>query len=428
MPPKAAADTVQNQLARLARRGGAVSAALGIVLALPIAGFVMRAALLESERAHGRDLGALLVSACTAPVAFDDAALVRETVEELAPSLGNVVLVRVSNASGKTLGAWNKPGASGSSIAQSQPIFGQDHARMIGRVDIGLATDRVNAAVQQLWLYLGMIAVLSLTLSMSTALVMGRDLAEKSRLEGELSVAHTLQTSLSPDDVRLPGLELAAAMLPASEVGGDYYDLMATSEGGWLCIGDAVGHGLPAGLLMLMLQSGIGALLRERPDLRPRDVIRTINSLVFDNTQRLRDNRYATLVVARYAQSGLLEFAGGHLDFVLYRAADGTTRMVPTPGSFVGLEEQLEPADIEESTLALETGDVLLMYTDGVTEAKSAGGELFGPERLASTLASVASRPVLEIRDHVLAEAQRFMKTQADDMTLIVLRYSGAPA
>lgn len=201
---------------------------------------------------------------------------------------------------------------------------------------------------------------------------------------------------------------------------------MATPDGGWLCIGDAVGHGLPAGLLMLMLQSGIGALLRERPDIRPRDVIRTMNSLVFDNAQRLGDDRYATLVVARYAQSGQLEFAGGHVDFVLYRASQGCAGILPTPGSFVGLEPRLDAHDIEESTLGLEPGDVLLMYTDGITEAASATGELFGPERLASVLTSVASRPVTEIRDHVLEQAQRFMATQADDMTLIVLRYSGA--
>jgi serine phosphatase RsbU (regulator of sigma subunit) len=254
-----------------------------------------------------------------------------------------------------------------------------------------------------------------------------RDVADKSRMESELSVARIIQTSLIPRDVNLVDLDIAACMLPATEVGGDYYDLIPTPDGGWICIGDVVGHGLTAGLSMVMLQSGISALLRERPEMRPRDVIRTVNAMFFENARRLGKSRYATLVVARYTKPGRLDFAGGHVDFLLKRNAESAARFVPTPGSFVGLEERLEASAIEESALELQPDDLLVMYTDGLTEARNAEGALYGGARLALALDTGPQSSVAQIRDHLIADVRRFTSQQSDDISLIVLRHrSGA--
>jgi hypothetical protein len=415
---------------QLARRGGAFSAALGVVLALPIAGFVMRGALLDAETAHGNDVAGLLVSECTAAVALDDRELVQETLHELAPSLADLSWVRVLGAHDSVLGQWTRANPRGAVTHYLGEIHGTgpDSARIIGRVELAFSTERSGAALRRLWLYLGLIALASLGLSVGTALVVGRDMAHKARLESELQVARSIQTSLVPSDPRLANLEIAACMLPATEVGGDYYDVVATPDGGWICIGDAVGHGLPAGLLMVMLQSGIGTLLRERPDIRPREVIRTLNAMVFENTRRLGEPRYATLVAVRYAVSGRLDFAGGHLDLLLRRKSEQAARFVATPGSFVGLEEQLEVQAIEESSLELEPDDLLVLYTDGLTEARNADGVMYGSDRLARALDSVSAAPVAQVRDHLVAEVRRFMRRQDDDISLVVMRYRAVEA
>ena len=93
-----------------------------------------------------------------------------------------------------------------------------------------------------------------------------RQVAERERLEKEMEIAARIQTSILPRDVSVAGLEIAAAMQPATEVGGDYYDVVPVDDGCWLGIGDVAGHGLGTGLVMLMMQSGIGALARKLPD------------------------------------------------------------------------------------------------------------------------------------------------------------------
>src|SRR5205814_8144437 len=103
--------------------------------------------------------------------------------------------------------------------------------------------------------------------------------AEQQFLEGEMAVARRIQTSMLPRTLNARGLEVSARTLAAEEVGGDYYDVLPTADGAWIGIGDVAGHGLPAGIIMLTIQSAIAALTQDRPDAAPKQILAPANRL-----------------------------------------------------------------------------------------------------------------------------------------------------
>ncbi len=254
-----------------------------------------------------------------------------------------------------------------------------------------------------------------------------REKAEKQRLEQELSIATRIQTSILPRDLAVQGLEIAATMLPATEVGGDYYDVLPTAQGCWIGIGDVAGHGLRPGLVMMMLQSVVAALVRSQPEAAPRDVLRVVNAVLYDNVrERLQQDEHATLSLIRYQRDGRLLFAGAHEDMLVLRAANGRVELVPTLGTWVGATRDIEEAT-QDSEYQLSDGDVLLLYTDGVIEAANAAGQQFGIERLARELERAGAGSPAQIRDQICASVTAFMHQQHDDIALLVARYR-APA
>jgi sigma-B regulation protein RsbU (phosphoserine phosphatase) len=251
------------------------------------------------------------------------------------------------------------------------------------------------------------------------------DLAQKERLENELEIARRLQLSILPRDLDAPGLKIAAAMRPAGEVGGDYYDLLPAPGGCWIGVGDVAGHGLSAGVVMLMVQSIVSALARERGDARPSEVVTRLNEVLHDNIRhRLENDEHVTFSLLRFEEGGRVSFAGAHEDIVVWRAKDRRCELIATPGTWLGAVASIE-RHTPDSELSLSVGDVMVLYTDGVTEALSAGGELFGMERLCQAVSGAANDepPVETIRDRVLAAVEAFSPEQRDDVTLLVIRY-----
>jgi DNA-binding LacI/PurR family transcriptional regulator/serine phosphatase RsbU (regulator of sigma subunit) len=250
-----------------------------------------------------------------------------------------------------------------------------------------------------------------------------REKAEKQRLEQELSIATRIQTSILPRDLQVRGLEIAATMLPATEVGGDYYDVLPTEQGCWIGIGDVAGHGLRPGLVMMMLQSVVAALVRSAPQATPRELLGVVNSVLYHNVrERLQQDEHATLSLIRYRDTGELLFAGAHEDMLVFRADTGKVEAVPTLGTWVGATKDIGEA-MQDSAYRLRDGDVLLLYTDGVIEAVNGAGEQFGSQRLALELARASGKPVTQIRDQLCSAVTHFMKQQHDDIALLVARY-----
>ena len=250
-----------------------------------------------------------------------------------------------------------------------------------------------------------------------------RQKAEQQRLEQELSIATRIQTSILPRDLSVSGLEIAANMLPATEVGGDYYDVLPTPDGCWIGIGDVAGHGLRPGLVMMMLQSVVSALVRSNPNAAPRDVLKVVNGVLYENVrERLRQDEHATLSLISYKKDGQLVFAGAHEDMLILRAQTGKVEQVPTLGTWVGATRDIDEAT-QDSRCRLHDGDVLLLYTDGVTEAQNRAGEMFGIERLSAELCRLGRVSVPEIRDGLCAAVTEFMAEQKDDIAVLVARY-----
>jgi serine phosphatase RsbU (regulator of sigma subunit) len=253
-----------------------------------------------------------------------------------------------------------------------------------------------------------------------------RERAEKSRLTQELDIASRIQTAILPKNCQVRGLEIGARMLPATEVGGDYYDVLPVEDGCWLGIGDVAGHGLPTGLVMMMIQSIVATSTRTQPDEPPSSTWNALNSVLYENVrERLEQDEHATFCLLRYRDSGGLVCAGAHEPVIVYRAASGCCELIDVAGSWVAVMP--EPDTSGDQVIQLEPGDIMLLYTDGITEALNASGEPFGTDRLCEVLERHSSEPTTSICDHVLAAVRGFMVQQDDDMTLLVSRYHGAP-
>ncbi|HYJ11300.1 MAG TPA: PP2C family protein-serine/threonine phosphatase [Polyangiaceae bacterium] len=251
------------------------------------------------------------------------------------------------------------------------------------------------------------------------------ELLHKQRLEKELEIGARIQTCLLPRTVTIPELELSAKMVPASEVGGDYYDAFAAGSGGFIGIGDVAGHGLTAGLVMLMVQSVVGALARQAPDAAPSELVCALNTVLYDNIRhRLRNKEHVTFTLLRYQPGGKLSFAGAHEEICVLRKRSGRTELVETPGTWLGAMRDVRKHMIDTS-LQLELGDIVLLYTDGVTEARAADGSQFGLERLTTLLEDSSDLPIEALIDRLYAAVASFAKELDDDVTLLAFRYVG---
>ncbi len=245
------------------------------------------------------------------------------------------------------------------------------------------------------------------------------------QLLGELAVARRIQTALIPKQLAVPGLEISAGMVPADQVGGDYYDVFNTADGCWVGVGDVTGHGLLAGMIMLMMQSTVSALINALPAATPASVVCHLNGVMRLNIrERLGEEDHATFMMLRYRAGGLVTMAGAHEDVVIYRARKRQCELQRTVGVWIGITENIE-AETVETEFSLDPGDTMLLYTDGLIEARNAGGEEFGIERVMELLTANAQAPVNAIYDTLLAAARAWTPLQQDDITLLVLRRPG---
>jgi serine phosphatase RsbU (regulator of sigma subunit) len=257
--------------------------------------------------------------------------------------------------------------------------------------------------------------------------VMGKAVAfRQEQLKKEIDLAQRIQTSLLPRDLTVPGLELDAMMTPATQVGGDYYDVLPVANGAFIAMGDVSGHGLDAGLIMLMLQSIVASLVARDDVASPADVVVALNEVLYVNIrQRLGRDYHATLTVMHYRVDGSITFAGAHEDIIVYRAATQQVEVVQTPGTWVGGRRDIRRGTVD-STLTLSPGDVLLLHTDGATEIRNAQGREFSLERLADEFEKLATRPVAEIPAALSAAVLGWGKAE-DDVTFLAFRYTGSP-
>jgi sigma-B regulation protein RsbU (phosphoserine phosphatase) len=250
-----------------------------------------------------------------------------------------------------------------------------------------------------------------------------RESAEKERLEEELRIARRIQMSLLPQGtVSAPHVSIAAACIPATEVGGDYYDLLVL-PGDRLAVlmADVSGKGTSAALYMAELKGLMLSLSRVHDS--PAAALAEANRIL---TADMDARSFITMSYALLDPlAGRMRYArAGHSPLVQRVARTGVARLLAPPGLGLGLDAgaQFERV-LEETELPLSSGDVFLFFTDGLSEAMNANGDLYGEERLRA-LVQQDGRSADELRDHVLEEVRRFVgdAPQHDDMTLVVVK------
>lgn len=256
-----------------------------------------------------------------------------------------------------------------------------------------------------------------------------RERLEKEVLAKELAIAASIQTAVLPRNMQLRGLECAARMITATSVGGDYYEFLPVAGGCWIGIGDVAGHGLQAGLVMIQAQSAIQALILSRPDAEPSEVLATANRAIFENVRnRLGSDAYITLSLIRYHEDGRIVSAGAHEEAIIWRAASQRCERVPVEGTWLGVIAEIGPVTVQ-TTHTLADDDLLVLYTDGIIEARSRTGEVFGLDRVTALVEAHAAGSVAAIRDRVLEAVVSWAgEALEDDMTMMVLRHVGGRA
>lgn len=249
-------------------------------------------------------------------------------------------------------------------------------------------------------------------------------IAEREKRQRELEIAREVQQRLFPQDYpSAPGLQYAGACRPALEVGGDYYDFvsLAPRELG-IAIGDVSGKGIPAALLMATLRAFVrGQTIGGEKDLAA--MMCNLNELVYESSAA---NRYATFFFGRYnATTRVLDYvnAGHNPPMVFRRCAGHAPQLIRLDigGPVIGL---LPRCAYEQGSVALREGDVLIAFTDGISEATDPRDEEFGEERLIAAVEEARNLSPDALIAHIMAAADGFAGSapQHDDMTLVVAR------
>ncbi len=264
------------------------------------------------------------------------------------------------------------------------------------------------------------------------------ELRKKERLDQELEIGAEIQRRLLPRQCpSIPGVTLAARCKPANRVGGDYYDFVPTNHNlilppntketvesvRWaLVIGDVMGKGVPAGLIMTMMRGMLrGEVLHSNT---PAQILQNLNRVMYADLEN--SNRFVTLFYSEYdPKNQMLSYSNAaHNPPMWWHASTKTVTRLDTLGMLIGLDAN---SQYEDGQARLEPGDTIIYYTDGLTDAAAASGDRFDEENLVNefSLACRYCNGPEEILDYLFERVQQFIgaeKQNTDDMTLVVLQ------
>lgn len=263
-------------------------------------------------------------------------------------------------------------------------------------------------------------------LAASVASMLGSMLGsrEVSQLNQEMGLAEEMQQNILPSAApRLQGFDLAGRCENSGAVGGDYYDFLPLSDDSTMVvIADVSGHNLASGMVMVSARSTLQLLSQQRAE--PGLVYDGLAQALFADLSRLERFITSAAVTLRSGVPEAQIVNAGHNPTMVYRAASQTVEELRGEDTVLGFLPSPEHA---VQTVGLEPGDVVLLYTDGVTEATSAEGEMFEEERLAEVLRNAAGGSAEEILDAVFGAVRGFADSQgdSDDISAVVIRYVG---
>jgi sigma-B regulation protein RsbU (phosphoserine phosphatase) len=248
---------------------------------------------------------------------------------------------------------------------------------------------------------------------------------ENVRLNAELDVARQLQLMVLPGEKELssiPDLDIACIMNPADEVGGDYYDFIKTNGSVKFGIGDVTGHGLPAGVIMLMAQMAIKTMVHTG-ETNMKKILSLVNKVLYSNILRITEDKSMTLSLLDYKDK-TYTLVGQH-EYVILCKNDGKVKIMDTNnlGIFVGIEPDISEF-IKQAKFSLESGDLVVFYTDGVTEAINEKKQEFGIKRLCKLIREHHTLPSRSILEKITQAHKKYIgKAKVyDDISLVVIK------
>jgi phosphoserine phosphatase RsbU/P len=249
-----------------------------------------------------------------------------------------------------------------------------------------------------------------------------RALMENASMVKEMEIAKQIQLSLLPlSPPPVAGVECAGRCVPATHIGGDYYDIFLHNDHLDMVIADVSGHSVGAALMMVETRSVLQAQLGQLQ--RPADMVRTLNELMHDDLSRAE--LFITMSYLSYdpATRRLRYTNAGHPPSLLFRPSSGTFAELDAEGLILGVQKEVR---FEESALQIEAGDLLLLYTDGITEAEAQTGEFFGTGRLKELLSTHYRKPTAGIIAAVLDAVRGFTgaATFQDDISMLLLKFT----
>ena len=243
---------------------------------------------------------------------------------------------------------------------------------------------------------------------------------KRTRLETEVGVARSIQKSLQPSaPFKNDWCEAAGVTVPATEVGGDYFDMISVSENEVvIAIADVSGHGVGAGILSAMTKSALHTELHHTT--APTDILFNLNNAVYQITDKKMFVSFAYVLLDRRMMTARIATAG-HPPIFIIRKSDGAIEDIRTPNLALAVQPSTRYA---EEKVNLNHGDLLMLYTDGITEAANDKGEQFGVEKLKELILDTERASTQALSTSIIASVRTFTikKEFADDATILVAR------
>ncbi|MFC1554369.1 SpoIIE family protein phosphatase [candidate division KSB1 bacterium] len=246
-----------------------------------------------------------------------------------------------------------------------------------------------------------------------------KQMLEKNRIEEELALAREIQSGLLPQKVpKVSGIQLEAVNISSRFVGGDYYDMIELKDASQgIAIADVSGKGVGASLLMANLQATFRALSEVILD--PALLVEKINNIIYENTS---SDKFITLFYARFHREKLrLEYCNAGHNYPIVLSREGKIELLKEGGLIIGMMPDVK---YQKGSVSLKSGDVVVMYTDGITEALNPENEEFGEERLVELCQENTDKSAEFLRNLILLEVEKFCNgtPQYDDMTMVILK------
>lgn len=254
------------------------------------------------------------------------------------------------------------------------------------------------------------------------------DVKERRRMSSELDIASQIQKDVLPKETpEIPGLDIVAKTRSAAEVGGDVFDFLNApdNKNTFIYIGDVTGHGVPSCLVMMMVETLITAMIYRGVD-ESRSIITYTNHLLYP---RISTRLFMTSVMLRWdKENQKIYYTGaGHEHILVYRKATEEVEAITSGGIALGMIPDVSKI-AQEKEIQFDVGDCIVLYSDGITEAKNKMGEMYGLEKIKASLKKNGYKPSVEgIFDGLTKDFSNFVQeyVQLDDITMIVIKNMG---